>query len=61
MSAARTEKANQLIEKNGGKVISMYTLLEVNDIVILTTFPGAVQALKSSMAISKLTGIRSFR
>ncbi|MGD0340423.1 MAG: GYD domain-containing protein [Bacteroidales bacterium] len=57
MSATRTVKANQLIKKFKGKVISIYALLGEKDLVIIATFPGTEQALKSSIAISKLTGI----
>jgi uncharacterized protein with GYD domain len=57
MSAGRTEKANQLIKKFKGKVISVYALLGEKDLVIIAEFPGTEQALKSSVAISKLTGI----
>lgn len=57
ISAGRTEKANKLIEKNGGEVKSIYALLGEKDLVIIVTFPGSKQALKSSVAISKLTGI----
>jgi uncharacterized protein with GYD domain len=57
MSAARTEKANQLIKKFKGKVIAIYALLGEKDLVIIAEFPGMEQALKSSLAISKLTGI----
>ncbi len=57
ISASRTEKANQLIKKFKGKVISVYALLGEKDLVIIASFPGTEQALKSSLAIGKLTGI----
>jgi len=57
MSASRTEKANKLIQKFGGEIKSIYALLGEKDLVIIATFPGTEQALKSSIAISKLTGI----
>ena len=57
MSASRTEKANKLIQKYGGEVKSIYALLGENDLVIIATFPGTEQVVKSSLAISKLTGI----
>ena len=57
ISAGRTEKAGKLIEKNGGAVKSVYALLGEKDLIIIATFPGSKQAMKSSIAISKLTGI----
>ncbi|HUU99841.1 MAG TPA: GYD domain-containing protein [Bacteroidales bacterium] len=57
ISASRTEKANKLIQKYGGEIRSIYALLGEKDLVIIATFPGTEQAVKSSIAISKLTGI----
>lgn len=57
MSAGRTEKANKLIQKFGGETKSVYALLGEKDLVIIATFPGTEQAVKSSIAISKLTGV----
>ena len=57
ISASRTEKANKLIEKYGGDIKSIYALLGEKDLVIIATFPATKQAMKSSVAISKLTGI----
>lgn len=57
MSASRTEKANKLIQKSGGEIKSIYALTGELDLVIIATFPGTEQAVKSSIAISKLTGI----
>ncbi|MCX6330980.1 MAG: GYD domain-containing protein [Bacteroidia bacterium] len=57
ISAARTEKANKLIQKYKGKIISIYALLGNKDLVIIATFPGIEQVVKASIAVSKLTGI----
>jgi len=57
IGASRTEKANKLIQKYGGEIRSIYALLGEKDLVIIATFPGTEQAVKSSIAISKLTGI----
>lgn len=57
ISASRTEKANQLIEKFNGKIISIYALLGDADLVIIAEFPDTKQVMKASLAISKLTGI----
>jgi uncharacterized protein with GYD domain len=57
MSAARTEKATDLIKKYGGEVKSMYALVGDKDLVIIATFPASANAMKSSIALCKLTGI----
>jgi len=57
ISSGRTEKANQMIKKYKGKIISIYALLGEKDLVIIATFPGTEQAVKYSLAVSKLTGI----
>jgi len=57
MSASRTEKATILIQKYGGEVKSIYALLGEKDLVIIAKFPGTEQAVKASLAISKLSGI----
>ena len=57
MSASRTEKANKLVQKFKGKIISIYALLGEKDLVIIASFPGIEQAVKASITISKLTGI----
>ncbi|NVM25891.1 MAG: GYD domain-containing protein [Desulfobacterales bacterium] len=57
ISAERTDKANNLIKKFGGEVISMYALLGKKDLVFIVNLPGIEQAMKASVALSKLTGI----
>lgn len=57
ISTNRTEKANQLIKKFKGKIISIYALLGDADLVIISEFPDTKQVMKASLAISKLTGI----
>lgn len=56
-SAQRTRKAVKIIEKNGGKVISMYALLGEHDLVFTLDFPDSEKAFSTSMALNKLTGI----
>jgi uncharacterized protein with GYD domain len=60
ISSDRTRKAVELIQQHGGKVISMYTLLGENDLVLTLDFPDPEQALSTSVALNRLTGI-SFR
>jgi uncharacterized protein with GYD domain len=57
ISAKRTEKANHLIEKCGGRIQSMYALLGGQDLMLIADFPGIKEAMKASVALSKLTSI----
>jgi uncharacterized protein with GYD domain len=57
MSAERTEQAGSLIKKYGGTVKSVYALMGDNDLVVIADFPGIEEAMKGSLAVSKLTGI----
>jgi uncharacterized protein with GYD domain len=57
ISSKRTEEAASLIKRFGGEVKSMYALLGEKDLVIILTFPGVEEAMKASVALSKLTGV----
>ena len=57
ISADRTEKAREVIQKNGGKIISMYAVMGEHDLVFTIDFPDADKAIASSVALQKLTGI----
>jgi uncharacterized protein with GYD domain len=57
ISAERTEKAEALVEKLGGKVTAAYALLGEKDLIIIADFPGTEQAMQGSAALGKLTGI----
>jgi uncharacterized protein with GYD domain len=57
MSAERTEKADDLVKKFGGKITAMYALLGDYDIVAIAEFPGTEQAMQASVAMTKLTKI----
>ncbi|MFH0814031.1 MAG: GYD domain-containing protein [Pseudomonadota bacterium] len=57
ISAERTNKATNLIKKLGGKVSAMYALLGQYDLVLIADFPGTEEAMKASIALSKMTGI----
>ncbi len=56
-SAERTKKGVELIEKSGGKVVSILALLGCYDILLMVDFPGINEAMKASVALAKLTGI----
>lgn len=57
MSAERTDKAVSLIKKFGGEVISMYALLGEQDLVLIVDFPETEQAMKASVALTKMSGV----
>ncbi len=57
VSEERTKKAVKVIEKNGGKVVSMYAVLGEHDLVFTLDFPDADKALSASVALNMLTGI----
>jgi uncharacterized protein with GYD domain len=57
ISAKRTEKAKELIERSGGKILSMYALLGKIDLILIVNLPGIEEALKVSVALTKSTGI----
>ncbi|HNS56641.1 MAG TPA: GYD domain-containing protein [Smithellaceae bacterium] len=57
VSPQRTKKAVRIIEKNGGKVISMYALMGEHDLVLTLDFPDVEKAMSTSMSLNMLTGI----
>lgn len=57
ITAERTNRVKDTIEKGGGKINSMFALLGNYDLVFLVDFPGIQEAIKTSVALTKLTGI----
>ena len=57
ISAKRTEKALELIEKNSGKLKDGYAILGEKDLVLIVDFPSTEQAMKTSVALSKMLGV----
>jgi len=57
ISSDRTEKVRDLIKKNNGKIISMYAVMGDHDLVFTINFPDAKNAMATSVALYKLTGI----
>ena len=57
ISSERTEKARAVIQKNGGRIISMYAVMGEHDLVFTIDFPDADKAIATSVALHKLTGI----
>ena len=57
ISPERTDKAVELIKKNGGTVVSMYAVMGEHDLVFTLDFPDLDKALATSVELNKLTGI----
>jgi uncharacterized protein with GYD domain len=57
MSAARTASAVELIKKLGGEAQSMFATLGATDLVFVVSFPSTEDAIKASVALSKMSGI----
>lgn len=57
ISVERTADGEQLLGKFGGKVNATYALMGEQDLVLIVDFPDVQQAMKASVALSKLTGI----
>ena len=57
VSAERTKKVLKIIEKYGGKVISMYAVLGEHDLVFTLDFPDADKVVSTSVSLNILTGI----
>ncbi len=57
ISSERTDKAVRVIEKHGGKVVSMYAVLGEHDLVLTLEFPDPERAMAASVALNSLTGI----
>ncbi len=57
ISSERTDRAVEVIKKNGGKVVSMYAVLGEHDLVFTLDFPDTEKALATSVALNKMTGI----
>lgn len=57
MSAERTQQVVNEIERLGGKINAMNILLGEYDVLLCVSLPGIEDALKASVALTKLTGI----
>jgi uncharacterized protein with GYD domain len=60
ITAARTEKARQLIDSLGGQVKDIYALMGEYDVVIIAELPQMAAAMQASVALKKLTEISFF-
>jgi uncharacterized protein with GYD domain len=57
ISAERTQQAVNEIKKLGGTVNAMHVLIGEYDLLFCVNLPGIEEAIKASLALSKLTGI----
>jgi len=57
ISPERTEKALDLIQKNGGKVKAAYALLGDTDLLFIVEFPKTKSVLKTSVEMGNMLGI----
>lgn len=57
ISASRTKKATGIIENNSGKILSAFVTMGENDLYLALQFPGMNEALKTSVELTKATGI----
>jgi uncharacterized protein with GYD domain len=58
ISAERTVSAREAISAAGGNLIGIYALLGDHDLVVLVELPSVADAVKLSIAIGKLAGIK---
>lgn len=57
LSKDRTAEAAALVKKYGGEIKAAYALLGKTDLLLIADFPGTAEAMKASLALTKLTGI----
>lgn len=57
ISARRTSQTKEMIEKQGGKLTAAYALLGKKDLVLIVDLPSTEQAIKTSVALSRMLGI----
>jgi len=57
ISAKRTKQAEKIVRDMGGKIKNIYALLGEKDLVLIVSLPGLEQAIKTSIGLTKATGI----
>ncbi|MHB8066638.1 MAG: GYD domain-containing protein [Desulfobaccales bacterium] len=57
VSSKRSQAAESLIKKLGGKIKAVYALLGETDLLVVVDLPGIEAAVQASVALSKMTGI----
>ena len=57
ISAGRHQKVQELVKKFGGEIKAEYCMLGEKDVLFIVELPSAREAVKLSVALSKMTGI----
>jgi uncharacterized protein with GYD domain len=57
ISGKRTAQAKGIVEQCGGKMQAFYATMGDTDLLAIVEFPGAGDAVKASIALSKALGI----
>lgn len=57
LSKDRTAQASALVRKHGGEIKAAYALLGKTDLLLIVDLPGTAEAVKTSLALTKLTGV----
>lgn len=57
ISAARSNNCMDLIKQMGGRLVAAYAMLGEADLLVVVELPDVAAAMKTSLALSKLTGI----
>jgi len=57
ISSGRTVKAKEIIQQNGGQLVSAYATLGECDVLLIAEFPGVPEAMKASVTLSKALDI----
>ena len=57
LSKDRTAKAKALVAKYGGEIKAAYALLGKTDLLVIADLPSTAEAMKASLALTRLTGI----
>lgn len=57
ISKGRHQKVEELVKKFGGELKSEYCMLGEKDVLFIVELPGAREAMKLSIALSKMSGI----
>jgi uncharacterized protein with GYD domain len=57
MSVDRTRQAIAVIRELGGDVKGMHALLGEHDLLFCVSLPGIAEAMKASVALTRLTGV----
>ncbi len=57
MTVQRTQRAKDLVKQFGGQVETIYVMLGDHDLLVIASLPSLEDAIKASVALTKLTGI----